>query len=608
MKPSEDAPRRVNAGFTRIALMSLLYAIIVLFFQSLLWPEVVVTRRESTLEVAPISPSELLELRESARRMFYFGYDNYMRHAFPADELDPIHCTGRGADKENVENININDVLGDYSLTLIESLDMLAILGNASEFKRAIGLVVQHVDFNRNNTVQVFEATIRVLGGLLSAHLLATDPELSESLCPDGYDNELLYLASDLGSRLLLAFDNTSTGLPHPRVNLQFGLPQNGFMNTCTAGAGTLVLEFGILSRLIGDPVYESVARRAVDTLWKRRHHDTGLLGSEMHIDTGAWTSLSSSIGAGIDSFYEYLLKAYILFGKQDDLDRFNAAYSSIMKYMKRGAVCDESMDPNELPPYFVNVNMLSGERINGWIDSLSAAFSAVQVLKGDIQEAICSHALFYTLWRRFDALPERFDFQTTSTNVAFYPLRPELVESTYMLYQATKSPFYLHVGRDILNSLNQHTRARCGYATVHNVNDKSLEDRMESFFLSETVKYLYLLFDEDNKLNRHADKFIFSTEGHPFRVGSFRTGNDDSDRWFDQLRPSFPPTGSKRAHRDHRRQSQQMNISEEILQQSKAHTLSHCSRWSGSNDSQLPYPLTRYLLGKYEEMVGGFT
>lgn len=60
--------------------------------------------------------------------------------------------------------------------------------------------------------------------------------------------------------------------------------------------------------------------------------------------------------------------------------------------------------------------------------------------------------------------------------------------------FQATKSPFYLHVGKDILRSLNSLTRTTCGYATVHSVLDGSLEDRMESFFLSETCKYLFLV------------------------------------------------------------------------------------------------------------------
>ena len=53
---------------------------------------------------------------DETRQMFTFGYDSYMKYAFPQDELDPIHCKGRGPDYENPSNININDVLGDYSL------------------------------------------------------------------------------------------------------------------------------------------------------------------------------------------------------------------------------------------------------------------------------------------------------------------------------------------------------------------------------------------------------------------------------------------------------------------------------------------------------------
>ena len=82
------------------------------------------------------------------------------------------------------------------------------------------------------------------------------------------------------------------------------------------------------------------------------------------------------------------------------------------------------------------------------------------QVLNGDIDEAICSHALYYSIWRKYESLPERYNWVLRAPDVLFYPLRPELVESTYFLYQATKNPFYLHVGKDILDSLNIHTRA----------------------------------------------------------------------------------------------------------------------------------------------------
>ena len=74
-----------------------------------------------------------------------------------------------------------------------------------------------------------------------------------------------------------------------------------------------------------------------------------------------------------------------------------------------------------------------------------------------------------------------------------------------------------MHVGKEILKSLNQLTKVECGYATVHDVETKTLEDRQESFFLSETCKDLYLLFDIDNPINKKADQYLFTTEGHVF-------------------------------------------------------------------------------------------
>jgi ER degradation enhancer, mannosidase alpha-like 1 len=79
---------------------------------------------------------------------------------------------------------------------------------------------------------------------------------------------------------------------------------------------------------------------------------------------------------------------------------------------------------------------------------------------------------------------------------ISHYPLRPELIESSYFLYQATKDDFYLQVGERIVNDLERITKTRCGYASIENVKDGKLGNRMESFFISETLKYLYLLFD----------------------------------------------------------------------------------------------------------------
>lgn len=133
----------------------------------------------------------------------------------------------------------------------------------------------------------------------------------------------------------------------------------------------------------------------------------------------------------------------------------------------------------------------------------------------------------------RCEFLPFKVFIYPFLHSISHFLLRPEFVESTYFLYLATKSPFYQHIGMQIIDSLNLHTRVSCGFATVHNVLDKSLEDRMESFFLSETCKYLYLvrictdlnfneifkLFDTENPVNRHYEKLLFSTEGHTFPI-----------------------------------------------------------------------------------------
>ncbi|XP_031563144.1 ER degradation-enhancing alpha-mannosidase-like protein 1 [Actinia tenebrosa] len=475
---------------------------------------------EETLErkYQYFSESERTKSREHARRMFYYGYDNYMRYAFPLDELDPIHCTGRGPDHLNPSNININDVLGNYSLTLVESLGTLAIMGNSSEFKRAVQNVIHHVSFDRNSTVQVFEVTIRVLGALLSAHLIIKDPlQPFGDMVPKDYEDDLLTLAHDLANRLIEAFERSPSGIPYPRVNLQTGLPVESWTDTCLAGAGTLIIEFGILSRLLNDPTFENLARRAVSEVWYHRSNMTGLLGNVIDIKTGQWKGTMSGVGAGLDSFYEYLLKGYIMFGNPEDLKRFNDLYKTIRHHLRKGRLkCHEGSGDT---PLYVNVNFQTAKIENSWIDSLHAAFAGVQVLKGDIGEAICTHAVFYYIWRKYQALPERFNWHTKNPDVSFYPLRPELAEATYLLYQATQHPFYLHVGRDILKDLETNTKAECGYATLHNVIDKSQEDRMESFFLSETCKYLYLLFDHENHVNQDASNYIFSTEGHLFRL-----------------------------------------------------------------------------------------
>lgn len=146
--------------------------------------------------------------------MFNHAFTAYKNNAYPADELDPLRCEGKYR-TNNPHDWHLNDILGNFSLTLVDSLDSLCILGFKNEFEHSIRLVIDNVHFDLDARVQVFEVTIRMLGGLLSAHLLATDHKLGCQVA--WYNGELLDMAVDLADRLLPAF-HTSSGIPFPRV------------------------------------------------------------------------------------------------------------------------------------------------------------------------------------------------------------------------------------------------------------------------------------------------------------------------------------------------------------------------------------------------------
>lgn len=149
--------------------------------------------------------------------------------------------------------------------------------------------------------------------------------------------------------------------------------------------------------------------------------------------------------------------------------------------------------------------------------DALQAFWSALQVLAGELRPAAATFEAFHSLWRKFNALPERFDVDRGKLHdtLAYYPLRPELAESCYALYHATRDARYLQIGAEMVTSLNSAARTFFGFAAIKSVRSMALEDQMPSFFLAETLKYLYLLFDEASFANTHAESYVFTTEGH---------------------------------------------------------------------------------------------
>ncbi|XP_078497572.1 ER degradation-enhancing alpha-mannosidase-like protein 3 [Lissotriton helveticus] len=453
---------------------------------------------------AAMGRAEKQSLRNQVLEMFDHAYSNYMDHAYPADELMPLTCRGRVRGQEPSRG-DVDDALGKFSLTLIDTLDTLALLNKTKEFEDAVRKVIEDVNLDNDIVVSVFETNIRVLGGLLGGHSLAIMlKDKGESL--QWYNDELLHMAKELGYKLLPAF-NTTSGLPYPRVNLKFGIRRpeartGTETDTCTACAGTMILEFAALSRFTGISIFEEHARKALDFLWEKRQRSSNLVGVTINIHTGDWVRKDSGVGAGIDSYYEYLLKAYVLLGDDSYLERFNTHYDAIMRYISQ-------------PPLLLDVHIhkpLLTART--WMDSLLAFFPGLQVLKGDIRPAIETHEMLYQVIKKHNFLPEAF---TTDFRVhwAQHPLRPEFAESTYFLYKATGDPYYLEVGKTLIDNLNKYARVPCGFAAVKDVRTGSHEDRMDSFFLAEMFKYLYLLFSEKEDLIFDIEDYIFTTEAH---------------------------------------------------------------------------------------------
>ncbi|XP_064084322.1 ER degradation-enhancing alpha-mannosidase-like protein 3 [Macrobrachium nipponense] len=183
------------------------------------------------------------------------------------------------------------------------------------------------------------------------------------------------------------------------------------------------------------------------------------------------------------------------------------------MKYISQGPML---LDVHMHRPHTTSRNFM---------DALLAFWPGLQVLKGDIKPAIETHEMLYQVIQRHNFLPEAFttDFQV---HWGGHPLRPEFLESTYLLYLATDDPYYLRVGEQVLRSLQKHAWVPCGYAAVKDVRTGVHEDRMDSFVLSETFKYLYLLFAKPSDLIIDMDQFIFTTEAHLLPLSLARLSN----------------------------------------------------------------------------------
>ncbi|HEX4458957.1 MAG TPA: glycoside hydrolase family 47 protein, partial [Polyangia bacterium] len=201
-------------------------------------------------------------LAAAVRAEMQHAWAGYRQYAWGHDELLPL---SRGARDWHA---------GSLLMTPVDALDTLLIMHLDAEANEARALIDQKLSFDQDISVKTFEITIRILGGLLSAYQMTGDPRLLE-------------LATELGRRLAPAF-HSPTGMPYTNVNLRTGAVSGAHSNP--AEIGTLILEFGTLSKLTHDPRYYDMAKQALRALWQRRS-PIGLVGEEIDVETGRWVS-----------------------------------------------------------------------------------------------------------------------------------------------------------------------------------------------------------------------------------------------------------------------------------------------------------------------------
>ncbi|KAM6986479.1 endoplasmic reticulum mannosyl-oligosaccharide 1,2-alpha-mannosidase [Aplochiton taeniatus] len=464
---------------------------------------------EKPEDAAPLAPVSVgpVDRLEAVRDAFRHAWKGYKDYAWGHDELKPV-------------SKSFGEWFG-LGLTLVDALDTMWILGLKTEFAEARQWVETELLFSKNVDVNLFESTIRILGGLLSTYHLSGDTLFLDK-------------AKDIGSRLMPAF-KTPSKIPFSDVNIGKGTahPPRWTSDSTLAEVTSVQLEFRELSRLTQDPQYQEAVNEVMRQVHKLPGKHDGLVPMFINTNSGQFTHKGVyTLGARADSYYEYLLKQWIQGGKTEDdlLQDYLEAVEGVKKHLLR------TTGPSRL----TFVGELSHNRFNPKMDHLvcflpgTLALGAHNGLPEEHMEL--AKQLMETCHQMYVQMetglsPEIAHFNLHSQNgrdVDVKPadrhnlLRPETIESLFYLYRFTQDPKYRDWGWDILQSFNTYTKVPSGgYTSINNVRDPlnpGPRDKMESFFLGETLKYLFLLFSDDPEL-LDLDRYVFNTEAHPLPI-----------------------------------------------------------------------------------------
>ncbi|ETS86787.1 hypothetical protein PFICI_00615 [Pestalotiopsis fici W106-1] len=509
----------------------------------------------------PERQADWSQRRERVVEAFELSWDAYHRYAWGYDEFHPISKKG----KQMAPN--------GMGWIIVDALDTMMLMNLTSRVGQARDWISKSLSYDQDQDVNTFETTIRMIGGLLSAHYLSNEfPQLAPQADDDpGAAGEDLYLekAKDLADRVISAFDSES-GIPYASVNLaKFeGIPAHDVGGaSSTAEATTLQLEFKYLAKLTGEKYFWDKAEKVMQVVDDNGAKD-GLVPIYINADTGHFNGDNIRLGSRGDSYYEYLIKQYLQTEKAEPvyLDMWQDTLKGVRKHL---------ITYTE-PSGFTII----GERPSGLHGKLSPKMdhlvcfmpgTIALAATGGLSEAEAkklpgwtkqneadmklARELMQTCWGMYKWMATGLAAEITYFNIADPPAtestshvspsdefssdphatwrkdfdvhsmdrhnlqRPETVESLFYMWRITGERKYRDWGWEMFKSFMNYTAVEDGggFTSLSNANEipPTTRDNMESFWLAETLKYFYLLFSPNELLP--LDKVVINTEAHPF-------------------------------------------------------------------------------------------
>ncbi|KAF5125604.1 Mannosyl-oligosaccharide 1,2-alpha-mannosidase [Metarhizium brunneum] len=498
--------------------------------------------------------------RQSVVEAFELSWDTYSRYAWGYDEYHPISKTGKNMASKGLGWI------------IVDSLDTMMLMNLTSRVEHAREWLSNSLTWDQDQDVNTFETTIRMLGGLLSAHYISNEyPNLAPVKDDDhGKPGEDLYLekAKDLADRLMAAFESES-GVPYASVNLgkMQGLPSHADGGaSSTAEATTVQLEFKYLAKLTGETNFWEKAEKVMEVV-DDNNPNAGLVPIYIYATTGEFRGSNIRLGSRGDSYYEYLIKQYLQTNKQEPVyeQMWDEALEGVRKHLityteptgytiigERPSGLDGYLSPKMdhlvcFMPGTIALGATGGlteaeaRKLPSWNkkkeDEMRLARELMQTCWGMYKAMATGLAAEITYFKiadpplpesaphhppaEFDPDPQatwRQDFQVQPNDVHNLQ-RPETVESLFYMWRITGDVRYREWGWEMFESFVNYTAVENegGFTSLSNANTipPVTKDNMESFWLAETLKYLYLLFSPNDLLP--LDKVVINTEAHPF-------------------------------------------------------------------------------------------